>query len=117
MAKSVQSRSRHYGKHSWIGSGSPSDILLLEVHFSGPNQGRIPLDRTHAWLLPKSAHSTSESPPRFGEKDFFSSMNQPAPFCTHMATVATSHVLEAKKHLFCLQALKALGSGFASYPQ
>lgn len=38
-------------------------------------------------------------------------MNQSAPFCTHMAMVATSQVLEAKKDLFCTQELRALGSG------
>jgi len=100
-----------------MGSDCPSDALLLEIHFSGPNQGRIPLGRTHAWLLPKSAHSTYELPPTFGGERFCSFMNQSAPFCTHMATIATSQTLGAHEHSFCMEALRALGSGFASYPQ
>lgn len=81
------------------------------------NQGRSSLGRTHAWLLPKSADSTPELPPVDGGEGVFPSKNQPAPFCTHTATVATSQALEAKKHLCCMQALRASGSGVASYPQ
>lgn len=71
MAKSVQSRSRHYREHSWIRSDSPTNALLLEVHFSGPNQGGNPLGKIRTWLLPKYTHSTPELLPAFGEEKFF----------------------------------------------
>lgn len=92
MAKPVQSRSRHYRECSWMGSGSPYNVLLLEVHFSGPHQDRIPLGRIHTWLLPDLNTAPLSRPSCLGEKNFFLSganllhsaptwLQQPLPRC------------------------------------
>lgn len=52
-----------------------------------------------------------------GGVGFFTSMNKSAPFCTHMAMVGIGQATEIKHHSFCIQMLRALASGFASYPQ
>lgn len=44
-------------------------------------------------------------------------MDKSVPFCTHMAMVGMGQAPEVKQHPFCMQMLRALASGFASYPQ
>lgn len=94
MAKSGQSRSRHCRERSWIWSGSPCEVLPLEVHSSGPNKSRIPLSCSlNLRTLPLNC-----TPHAWGRRIFFFR----DPGCSILHTrlqQALAQALEAKKRV------------------